>query len=649
MNKFVITEFNSIKTKKSSNVFQFDTVRETIEFFDKLEIIQVEEKQNTPTLHLFGRLEDQNGGRVKSNFSDTQFLILDIDHTTSEEIKNACLTLSKYAYVLIETYSSTLENPRYRLIVLTKERINLNQFQDQKLSSRLAKFLEISEIDRCSNNPVQVYYAPSAPVGQSRTKIANLGEELFSLSLLPTEKSNSTKKSSSDDESVYLVEAERLIEERYDGGLLYVENESKFYIYENGIWESRSKNLLIKELLFDEYKKNDLLSKIKSTVETLKFFALTEKFPSVSQGDNTLVFDSCSFSPSTQKVLPHSKTQYARNKLNFDYDPKATCPHWLKFLNDIWGLDSDHLQKEMLLQEYMGLCLTNITKFGKMLWLIGHGSNGKSVILDVTIAMVGKDNSSAVPLKDFGGRFKLIDLVDKLVNIDADMEIDAVLADHSVKKVVTGDLISVEQKGEPAFTCSITAKILGAANELPKTKDSSHGFFRRLMTLEFNRIFTDQEQDKELTPRLKTELPGIFNWAVEGLARLLENGAFTVPESSIKTIEEYKLGSNPVAQFVEYHTDKINVVTHPQLGTATKDLYNEYREFCASNGYSPLNANNFGVKLKSFGIERYKFRQSRYYPVRLKNTEEYKRASLFYSDDTPRNIPKKVSIDDVFA
>jgi putative DNA primase/helicase len=271
----------------------------------------------------------------------------------------------------------------------------------------------------------------------------------------------------------------------------------------------------------------------------------------------------------------------------------------------------------------MGYSLTPSTHFHKMMWLVGSGSNGKSVILNIMSALVGEHNTSAVPLKDFSKTFSLIGMKDKLINIDADFPIDGAIADDKMKIIVSGDLVKVEEKREKAFTCRITAKQWAAMNNLPKTKDNSHGFFRRVLMLTFNRKLEDHEQDKSLEKVLMTELPGIFNWALEGLHELLENDQFTVPTSSKTDLDEYKILSNPVAKFVQEHITLVDTKGSPKLGLLNKDVYTSFSLFCHANGFARMNSSTFGMRMKALGIVSSKSNGQAYYPVKLHDAEGY--------------------------
>ena len=64
------------------------------------------------------------------------------------------------------------------------------------------------------------------------------------------------------------------------------------------------------------------------------------------------------------------------------------------------------------------------------------------------------------------------------------------------------------------------AKHFLAMNEAPVIEDSSYGMWRRLYIINFPSRFSEHEMDVHLTEKLKTELSGIFNWALEGFKRL---------------------------------------------------------------------------------------------------------------------------------
>jgi putative DNA primase/helicase len=66
--------------------------------------------------------------------------------------------------------------------------------------------------------------------------------------------------------------------------------------------------------------------------------------------------------------------------------------------------------------------MTDTTKYQKAFFFVGRGNNGKSVLIDLIQAFVGKENCSAVKLHDLrNDRFIAAQLYGKTVNLYADM------------------------------------------------------------------------------------------------------------------------------------------------------------------------------------------------------------------------------------
>ena len=89
-------------------------------------------------------------------------------------------------------------------------------------------------------------------------------------------------------------------------------------------------------------------------------------------------------------------------------------------------------------------------------------------------------------------------------------------------------------------------------NELPYMKDSSGALVERFIVLKLTISFLGRE-DPMLFERLRGELSGILNWAVEGYRRLRSRGRFQQPESSADTIRAMKEISSTVGVFIEEH------------------------------------------------------------------------------------------------
>lgn len=404
----------------------------------------------------------------------------------------------------------------------------------------------------------------------------------------------------------------------YHGYFIYTENKAFHYAEHEGIWKAMSKDNFLKYLAVDFYKDAKSPKEVSLIFNALKMIQYQDNFPRCEDKHNVIAFGNCSFIPETQTEIKHSPKHYSRHKVAYGYDKNATCPRWLAFLEQIFGQNDDYHDKVKLLQEYIGLSLTNITKFQKMLMLIGIGSNGKSVILKIVGALIGEGNVSKVSLKDLNNKFNLVGLNGKLVNIDCDLDVDSLNSDAIFKAIVAGEEMVLENKFERTFKTPVEVKLWAAGNAFPNVKNDSHGYYRRLIPLMFTRVFSEEEQDRELEHELEKELSGILNWALEGLKRLLDNKNFTIPESSHEALLDYKNANNPVTRFFNDYLELIDIKGSPTAGILCSKVFNAYKIFSTINGFSGVSDSLFGTKLKTLSVTVGKSNGKRYYSVKVR-------------------------------
>src|SRR6185295_924796 len=107
-----------------------------------------------------------------------------------------------------------------------------------------------------------------------------------------------------------------------------------------------------------------------------------------------------------------------------------------------------------------------------------------------------------------------------------------------------------DRKGIRGVEAYPTARLIMATNHEPRFKDRSRGIWRRMMIVPFNVAIPSDRQDPQLTTKLKTELPGIFNWAIEGLREFRRVGRFTIPAICQSALEQLRSDSNPAVEFL---------------------------------------------------------------------------------------------------
>lgn len=289
------------------------------------------------------------------------------------------------------------------------------------------------------------------------------------------------------------------------------------------------------------------------------------------------------------QVEPHSPLWFSRTVLPYSFERDAKCYGWMGFLAEVLNYDREMM---LLVQEMFGYCLSGNMRYQKFFILQGEGSNGKSVVLDVLQAMLGDENVSSIPLDRFGDRFTLAEMEGKLANIYADLEEINKFDEGMLKSLTSGDPIQIERKYKDPYTMHPSAKVIFSTNTLPHIRDRSQGIWRRLVVVPFNVVIPEEEQDKQLPAKLKKELPGIFNWAVQGLKALNTRGRFIDPVPCTQIRDEYRLTTDPVAMFLEEA-----VTDSPGSSILCTQLYGKYRQWAHDNGHVPLSNVNFGRQL----------------------------------------------------
>ena len=139
-----------------------------------------------------------------------------------------------------------------------------------------------------------------------------------------------------------------------------------------------------------------------------------------------------------------------------------------------------------------------------------------------------------------------------------------------------------------------TARLILATNHEPRFADRSKGIWRRMILIPFRVGIPTERQDKKLVEKLKAELPGIFNWSIEGLRALRHQGSFTVPAISQHVWTELKAQSNYTHQFLMETCDPADA----GQSVSCTALYARYEEWCRDRGFKVLDDTQFGKELR---------------------------------------------------
>ncbi|TWU08849.1 hypothetical protein CA54_40860 [Symmachiella macrocystis] len=282
------------------------------------------------------------------------------------------------------------------------------------------------------------------------------------------------------------------------------------------------------------------------------------------------------------------------NAVDYEYNPDAECPHWLEFLAGIWSDDPDCIET---LQEIFGYLLLPDTSQQKIFLFVGPKRSGKGTIGRIIRELIGRDNVCAPTLGRLAGEFGLQPLLNKTAAIVGDARLsgrnDASAIAEALLSVSGEDPQTVNRKHLPQVDTELSVRFLLLTNELPRFTDASATLPSRFVILKFTKSFFGRE-DHELTDKLKAELPGILNWAIEGYKRLNERGFFIQPTSADEAIEEMEELASPAMAFVR---DCCEIEPGPR--TPVDDVWAAWRRWCARTGRKEGDKQTFGRNLNA--------------------------------------------------
>ena len=266
--------------------------------------------------------------------------------------------------------------------------------------------------------------------------------------------------------------------------------------------------------------------------------------------------------------------------LDYGFNPDAPEPiEWTKFLRTVWPNDPESIDT---LQEWFGYVLTHDTRQQKILVFIGPRRGGKGTIARVLREMIGVENVAGPTLSSLATNFGLAPLIGKPLAIVPDARITGRTDQAQIIELLLAisgeDTLTADRKHIGPWTGKIGTRLMMLSNELPRFIDASQALAGRMLILKFRESFIGRE-DFGLFERLKLEMPGILNWAIEGWQRLTDRGRFVQPEQGADLVAEMEDLSSPVGAFVreccELGEDK---------EVEVKDLFACWKAYCEEQG-----------------------------------------------------------------
>lgn len=306
---------------------------------------------------------------------------------------------------------------------------------------------------------------------------------------------------------------------------------------------------------------------------------------------NYIAFNNGLYNLETEELEDFSPDIVITNKIPHDYIPDAYDELTDRTLNKLACGDRNI---RLLLEEAIGYCFYRRNELRKCFILTGDKQNGKSTYLSMIEALLGQQNISSLDLKELGDRFKTAELVNKLANIGDDIGDEFIANPAIFKKLVSGNPVNVERKGQDPFDFSNYSKFLFSANNIPRIKDKSGAVISRLVIVPFDAKFsvTDADFDPYIKYKLIKEVPlqYLIVLGLEGLKRVLAHRQFTESEKTTAALTEYEENNNPILLFFK---EEPKIDNEP-----TSVVYQQYHEFCLSNNFTAMSNIEFSKQVK---------------------------------------------------
>lgn len=275
---------------------------------------------------------------------------------------------------------------------------------------------------------------------------------------------------------------------------------------------------------------------------------------------------------------------------------KEDCPLLLRILNE--DLDPEVIP---VLQEALGSILGG-PHLEKLPLLVGSGRNGKSLILNAFIELLGRENVTGFSLSqitDSSGT-KIPPMMNKLANICTDSGAFIGRGNEGILKAyVSGEALMAKPLYRQPFLTTNYPRSIIALNEFPASSDLSEGWFRRFLIVPFTRQIPEDKVDPTLGDQLRAEYPGILAWILAGTRRIYEQGHFSDSVIVREAQEAYRTEADTVRQFI----DEKEIIATENMTVKVAHAYRNYSEWCKESGYLPIGKRKFSNRLRALHIK----------------------------------------------
>lgn len=198
---------------------------------------------------------------------------------------------------------------------------------------------------------------------------------------------------------------------------------------------------------------------------------------------------------------------------------------------------------------------------------IGSGRNGKGQFFNVIKKFLGQKNCASTQLKLLSeNRFETFNIYRKLIAVMGETDYAIINSTDMLKRLSGGDLIRYEKKNKDAFSDENYTKLLISTNSLPSSGDTSDGWYRRWLIIEFPNEFPEGRDVYTNIP--DKEYEALAAKIIKILPELLKRGGFSHEGDIKERARRYIAASNPLIPFIREYciADPANEDLYAPLG-----------------------------------------------------------------------------------
>ncbi|RXH05806.1 phage/plasmid primase, P4 family [Bradyrhizobium vignae] len=302
------------------------------------------------------------------------------------------------------------------------------------------------------------------------------------------------------------------------------------------------------------------------------------------------------------ELRPHAAQSYLRHCLAVAYDPTAKCPRYDKAVEEIFSRatpTAEGLRRHW--DEFFGYMIQQRREIPTVAILKGGGDNGKTVLMQTVLRLLGDDLVSAQRIESLENQFAVGNLLGKLLLLDDDVKAGIRLPDGQLKKISEAKTVTGEHKHGPQFNFTIRSLPVLLCNNVPSLADVSYGMRRRLMVIPFDRTFTEEEKDEELFKAIwRDEMSGVLNRAIQGFQRVFARGMrFKTPKAVAAAKNAWLAEANPLPAFLDERC-----VRDSSASYLLAEFYRAYTVWAGEKGYTRIQqAGSVARNLNLLGFE----------------------------------------------